>query len=532
MGYSRREVDAPRLSQGRKLGGFGPLFFATAPGVRNGRLDRFSRAAAGVRYGVQRVGFVNVQRIFASAVIRKITYVLTGVAIWALLNMFGMGNARAAVADSHGDPGVAYAHCETFLAYLNTENPGYAPFFCKMVWSGAVGTSGGHAKHQTKTGNNYSWGTAPDQHNFPVGCTSPAVWNSTKNTCEVPNDCLTKTPVYAGWNSGPSVKFCQTGCEFAGDGSSETKNIKVDKAAGNGINFLRGMFNPTGNACTSGDPPPRPVDDFCTDTGGGNMICGDGCVKSGKTGRRYCPENGSINAADPDRTEAVSQTTPIPAPAPAPTPPAPRPGETFTPAVTAITTTTKPGGIPQVTNTTLYNNTGTPNKAPGAGVTGDGSNQPGAPAGAAGNGGAGQSGDAPKPGTASGGDTCVSPPAMTGDGVQRMIATQTWLSRCRGAGDTNGDGVPDFLGETLNEDQGNGVVDGKTGWDDTPPDEADLDQAGFGLSRSCPAPPTITIGGHSRTLDYGPVCSLGGIIGLLVLAAAFAHAAYIFGGNK
>jgi len=155
-----------------------------------------------------------------------------------------------------------------------------------------------------------------------------------------------------------------------------------------------------------------------------------------------------------------------------------------------------------------------------------------------------------------GGGSCNQPPVSTGDGILTQIAFQTWKTRCAmeavtdgGAlkvkgtgtggsitvgGGTSGGGSCDPYTDAnckpkyFDGSEGDGNGAGVDGWADEG-DGFTADESGFGLSRSCPAPPTITIAGQTRTLDTSGLCDLAGIIGALVLVMAFAHALYVVG---
>lgn len=177
---------------------------------------------------------------------------------------------------------------------------------------------------------------------------------------------------------------------------------------------------------------------------------------------------------------------------------------------------------------------------------------------------------------ASGGGTCGAPPQCTGDGIACNQLFQQWKTRCavesgqaklagtvtdcnappppcmgdhfncttlyylRQAACNDGGTAPGGDGEAAQEirDMLKGDGNANAGQDGPGHEPGDLwsdddgdwtpDDMGFGLSRSCPAPPTIIIGGQSRTLDVSGLCNLAGVIAALVLLMAAAHAMWAF----
>lgn len=151
--------------------------------------------------------------------------------------------------------------------------------------------------------------------------------------------------------------------------------------------------------------------------------------------------------------------------------------------------------------------------------------------------------------TSTGGGNCATPPQSSGDGIAAQVAFQAWKIRCAienvtdgnklrtsstttGSGDGTGDhydqndnGTPDYL-EGQDDTDVAGQYQPGSAWasDDG---SLNLDSNGYGFSRSCPAPPTITLRGTSHTLNVDGMCELGEIIAALVLVMAFAHAAWV-----
>lgn len=496
---------------------------------------------------------MNIGRMFASAVVRPLSFVVVA----AVLAFAGIGNSYAAtcgfpsLVEANQAAGIntlyatkeaAYAACQAagpFGVDMSAPVQKFQFSSCRfntqglsnrleVVWNRVADSYGSGCTWSAFTGSQTSvymgW-------QFSSECSAGKIWDEATKTCK--EGCASKPKIYAGFHAaGPT--FCTGGCSYGKD-PAPTAKYRGDTPAGNQIDFQRGSWTPTGASCPTDEPTPPPKDDYCFITEGGHKICKDTqdrtCVTSAKTGRRYCPDgpNAPLVAANPNRTESINISAPSPVPGTAPPPIAPRPGETFTPGgVTSITNITNS----TTTNTTISNNTGAPNVSPGSGGSGDGGGNGGTPPGGAGNGGPGEEGEGDgDKGTSSGGDTCAAPPTTTGDAVGGMIAYQSWLSRCRGADDLNADGIPDFLAEPQDETFGNtnGADDGWFNGEDVIPS---LDVAGFGLGRSCPAPPVVSFMGVTRTIDTEAMCSLASIIAAIILAAAFVQAAYILAGNK
>ncbi|HEY1070077.1 MAG TPA: hypothetical protein VGE33_06010 [Thermomonas sp.] len=172
-----------------------------------------------------------------------------------------------------------------------------------------------------------------------------------------------------------------------------------------------------------------------------------------------------------------------------------------------------------------------------------------------------------------GGGNCNVAPSSSGDAILAQIAYQSWATRCAienakdgngnlrttqgsGTGTGSGTGSTPGMGEctqggvnqaicvskeylkklsdfvtsltdepaTLDTSEGE-LQEAQSIWD-TPPEQTELNSAGYGLGGSCPAPPTYM----GQSLDpNGYLCMFAGIIGALVLVAAYAQAAYIIG---
>lgn len=135
-----------------------------------------------------------------------------------------------------------------------------------------------------------------------------------------------------------------------------------------------------------------------------------------------------------------------------------------------------------------------------------------------------------KKGSASGGDSCTSPPACDGDAILCAQLQQTWTARCESQATSSI--------RTLGEDVLNGSDPLANKPDPANPSVVPvgtLNTTEIFTGATCPAPVTanFTLMGHANTLsfDLTPFCTLGGVLGLLnVLASLFAAGRIIAGG--
>jgi len=134
------------------------------------------------------------------------------------------------------------------------------------------------------------------------------------------------------------------------------------------------------------------------------------------------------------------------------------------------------------------------------------------------------------------GGTCGSPPVCVGekcDALEYSMLVQQWKAACAlekiaaggGSGGGGGDNsdLIDFLGGQGAHDPN--VVGGDTLTDAGPgDDEIDIpepDASGYGYSRTCPTPPSVTLpNGAVVNFDLAPLCQWVGLAGSLVLILA------------
>lgn len=243
------------------------------------------------------------------------------------------------------------------------------------------------------------------------------------------NTCATRLDGEAGMINGTlySGGVCNKGCKMQPNLDPSVNFNISDSANPNGIPIRRGTWKATGGLCSSDLPAqPENKDEYCHQSGS-YKVCKskDRTCISTASGFRTCASDtanktGHTQTNNP-RTEAAS----ISAPDTAPNAPANRPGENWQPSGGTTNITNNNTG--STTNTTTYNNQGTPNgnqptPGDGSGPGQGGSNGNGNVPGEGGNEGNGNS--------AGGGGDCKTPPTTSGDPILGMIASQTWATRC------------------------------------------------------------------------------------------------------
>lgn len=162
-------------------------------------------------------------------------------------------------------------------------------------------------------------------------------------------------------------------------------------------------------------------------------------------------------------------------------------------------------------------------------------------------------------GTSSGGGSCDSPPACSGDAIQCNILYQSWAGRCatqEGFANVGEGGIGDGAGEIVDAVDGvGGKIDGlgdkfDSAFGDSPIDTSgpidglsvgnvnidasDLDDSGLSMSRTCPSVLTDSVDfsffGNSYSLSFLPFCELLDLVGqLLVVLAAFVGVRILLG---
>lgn len=425
--------------------------------------------------------------------VRRIVYVLVAL----VLGFVGIGRAEAATVppptcSSTGAAGTTH-YCNRQLAYeacaisgANKQASGYGVWACA-----AKPDPPATATQYVCTTSNNGFQCSPYTFNFRQ-CAAPAVWNEATKKCSVPCD-PEGAPLAGGYmkytGADPGYQTCSSDCEYNNPNSNVFDGGEVD-----GIKYvsLKGWI-PSGASCTVG-----PNDNY--------------------------------------------------------TPPADGDGDGKSDA-----------------NDTSPNN---PGSTGGGGEDESGKGQGSGPNGGQGNGAGEGSGNG---NTSGGGGNCSSPPSSSGDAILGQIAYQAWATRCAiesakdaagnlktsgtdsGAGTGTGttppvpgngscaegavnaaicamkDGVKkitdfvDGLGsEATGLDDGKGEdVQASDAWAEEE-EQPELDASGYGWGSTCPAPPQISIPGGG-SLDWGFMCDMAQLFGLLILAAGYVQAAFIIG---
>lgn len=330
-----------------------------------------------------------------------------------------------------------------------------------------------------------------------------------------------------------------------GAGCCTNNTVEAQVSYGSKV-YWEGDAKRTGDYCTVGysassPPGPRQSDNpICEDTA---MSCynpktGDACYTT-EYGERICAHVGGSPAGGcaVGATGAVCIGAPSSA-SPPPTPPAPPdpPVSSGQPPDNSVSASQTSGGT--TNNYTQNNYSGT---SPGSGgsstsgsgdSTGSGSNANGAGnSGAKGTGSDGKCADGTVP-TASGcsgtytDSGCDTPPACFGDAVMCGNNRELHNLRCnlKKAYTPPSDsdlrqiyanaGIP-YDGGVSGDPSASGLVDVED------IGAAGFDASGLGLPRACPANPTFSVFGHSYSLDLGPLCNFGSVLGLFVLLCSY-----------
>jgi hypothetical protein len=326
------------------------------------------------------------------------------------------------------------------------------------------------------------------------------------------------------------AKIAKDGCEYSPSGDSVSLCLGEPPFAENACMSPKN-WKATGEKSGTSMSPPSTVTSLetCTAAGGGQTVCmkanGQLCATA-TTGRRLCwrpGETGEKVDQDVLQVRNAGSTPQTPQ-----TPPPP--GETFAASGSPVkqvacygyfrdqgcgASPTAAGGP-----TTTIQNYKTANGTNAGGTKFDqGENADGSAGSSAG--GAGGGGEGEGQGSASGGESCAAPPVCSGDPVGCAALAQQFLARCEA--NTRGDVTGADLDETAGLPETAGSL-----WGDA--DTSTLDEGGLlGVARTCPVPPTFTLGGATRTIDTSGMCDLGAIIAALVLLVAFAQSAWILG---
>lgn len=479
---------------------------------------------------------VNIPRIFASAVIRKVAYWVAALLIAAVVSLTGLGEARASGQDNSCDatakgctPQQAYTAClHTIEWYASLAPSTRTNPRCEQDQDPATAPAG---RWIGKFGQNNGYNSAFWGQQCPAGTT----WDGASKTCFNPADCLAKSNLTNKKMTGGTGNACSAGCEFT---TTDSLQIGFPGSGPNGeTTWYASKLVPSGNACAAGTPSPQALSEAVQDCKpvGTLTQCikanGQHCTKVSGT-REVCWKPGETGLKTDGPSAVVRQAGTNP-PA-APTPP---PGETYDQQGNPTTvTTTQPGKPNSTTTQNVF-------------VTTNGTNAGGSGGGDSGEPGDGTGGEGQGEGTAAGGTSCEDPPIVSGDEPLRMVATQAWATRCAieagNAVTTTGD-IGDCQATFTVEGTGPHVetlkakraqicgdasqiaaadvfLAGEEGKDngffasEGPAPSFDLSRVAFGSG--CPALPAVSIGGVVWS-PPGAFCDLIGLLRLLFIAVA------------
>lgn len=334
-------------------------------------------------------------------------------------------------------------------------------------------------------------------------CAAGSTWQDSTKTCFSAAACLAKPAQALGIlnvSLVPSKSYCDGGCQFVAQGGTDSS---MTTGGGQSLHvYTGGQYKPSGSACAAGegqlpaagsDPPQTCV----TDSGSSTPVCikastGENCVKF-QDGRQSCWKPFETGEKTDGAKLQVRNAGSLPT-TPQTAPPA---GDTFaqqgSPTTTTATNVDPKGATRSATMTTT-------NYATVGGAN------------------AGQQ-DQGEPGDGSG-----SPSSSGGDGDAGADSDN--LEKIKSA--VFGDGS-DPNGDTTGMDATAGSVQSTTEYG------ADgFDQTGFGYSRTCPAPPSVTLYGHTFAFDSeGRFCDWMVVGGWFVLVVAGIASMYIaVGGSR
>lgn len=474
---------------------------------------------------------VNIGKMFASAMIRKVAYTVAALAIGVVVSLFGTGEAKAHTGNVHTDAGESYSHCE---AYLSTR--GEASWAKRCIYQASISALGGKSGYSAQV---YSFGNwvFTGHHYGQLGdeCPGGNTWDDTSKTCFDVSQCASKPSMSNKKMVGGTGNACSGGCLFE---ATDALQVGFPGAGPNGETvYYSKEMKPSGGACPAGTPAPQALSEGVQDCKpvGTLTQCikadGQHCTKVSGT-RQVCWKPGETGLKT-DGPSAVVRQAGMNPPA-APTPP---PGETYDQQGNPTTvTTTQPGKPNSTTTQNVF-------------VTTNGTNAGGSGGGDSGEPGDGTGGEGEGEGTAAGGTSCEDPPIVSGDEPLRMVATQAWATRCAieagNAVTTTGD-IGDcqatftvegtgphvetlkakraqICGDASQIAEADAFLAGEEGKDngffapEGPAPSFDLTRVAFGSG--CPALPAVSIGGVVWS-PPGAFCDLIGLLRLLFIAVA------------
>lgn len=418
---------------------------------------------------------MNVGRIFAHAVVRRIAYLVVGVCVATLVQCFG--EARAAncgypsttEAENAASAGIIFSNAETAAQACNStanlaaggQGGGWHDRWtresCTVVLEqNKVMIQWRHLGVWNGCSNNYSGAEAEKdaaslRWQFTNVCPAGEVWNPVTQTCEGEQTCdVNGPPLVGGWVKSPddqAIFTCSGGCEYA-DNNSSSLCSRID---GQYYCSVDG-WTPTGFSCTPGD------------------------------------NDGAVPPADSDGDGASDENDDAPN----------NPGDTG-------------GNDPG-------DGDGEDSDEDGSGTCGG----VGQPVCDGSNGGSGQGN------TSGGGGDCATPPHSSGDAILAQIAYQAWATRCAVLAQGDGDGSgPGGDGDQPEWTEGNGPPVPE---DTSAEDVENASSWGVGLSTdlldtenifgeaSCPQLPEFSVMGYEiNTAGFTWWCTLVSIMRAAIL---------------
>ena len=391
----------------------------------------------GGKRGGKGLGRMNVKHIFASAVIRKLAYVLVAL----VLGWLSIGHAKAQSAGQMGDcyneahsgegsgsdycatGEIAWAQSKRAAEYFGTIAPSFSPGSATGGNESCYGSPPDRVCvvrfKWTRTADGWQYpGTSERQYRLQNQCAAGAAWNATTHTCNAPCS-TTAAPVTSSSITG-GFTMCSAGCQFE-------QNDAVSVCLGTGATMYcsASSWRPTGQACTGTDKPKDtydPTKPVCASMEGGSASecvkpSGEHCVV-GARGTTLCWSPGETGPrTTADGKEGATRTVAPEAPTPPPNMKAPVPDGS---------SNTKIGGTTY--NTTNYNGGGTTG---GQANVGGGGTDGGAGGGTGGAGTGTGTGDADKTGAGAPGGGPGDLYTVSGDTVASSYAE--FRSRVEGA---------------------------------------------------------------------------------------------------
>jgi hypothetical protein len=443
---------------------------------------------------------------------------------------------------TYPDRAAAMAACQSDADLQNTYHPGYG-YYCDdlgHVPPGYGETTGQIVEYRHYDGEGGTF--------FPY-IIAPV------NPC----DGMSSSSIFSDGRVLEGSKACIRG-PVQPNGSQAMCGININPTAPPTFNRNRGVWetpvsvSPTGQICgldggeqggpvvgpdgTPTDAPPIPDPLPPPPTTPPPKNCGDvSCYDPGSDS--YCASSGGVQFCVPGATArgpgGCASSGDATLCAGAPNPPLPDPGKVPDPptATTGSDTTTQSGGTTAgsgttTVTTTTYSNTGTTGSgAVSSGAqAGDSTPAPPAP----------PSSSPEPPGTFSGGGSCTSPPACSGDAVMCGIARTQWATTCQVHKDLAGTSPAPSSTSVLTHTSADVWSDGVSSGDPVADaaNQGNYDEGGLGFATACPLHDLqVSLpGGRSFAVPFGKGCEFGGWLRAIILAfATFAAAKITAGGT-